>query len=98
MPVRFDAEFHAAAFPAKWLDLPVPTADAARRRELQSGVANFRTTMQPTIAEQVTRILYAQLAASEASQELVARDLAMHPRTLKSSAGGGGHLVPDTSQ
>jgi AraC-like DNA-binding protein len=82
VPVRFNAEFHAVTFPAKWLDLPVPTADADRRRELQGIVANYWATTQPSIAEQVTRILYARLAASEASQELVAADLNIHPRTL----------------
>jgi AraC-like DNA-binding protein len=82
VPVRFNAEFHAAMFPAKCLDLRVPTADPDRRHALRIAVANYWAVSQPSIAEQVTRILYARLAASEVSQELVARDLAMHPRTL----------------
>ena len=82
VPVRFDAEQSAVVFPANLLERQVPGADARQRAILEGLVAQYWSIAQPTVAEQVVRILCPRVLWGECTLEVVAHCLAMHPRTL----------------
>lgn len=79
---RFNAEQHALAFPARLLAQPVRGADPELRRILERSVANYWTVRQPSVAEQVIRVLRARVIFPGTSLDDVAEHLLMQPRTL----------------
>lgn len=81
MPI-FDAHQSALVFPSKFLDRPVKGADPRVRKELEKVVANYWLVKQPSIKDQVVRILRARSVCGHATLEQVSKELRMHPRTL----------------
>ncbi|WP_431271157.1 AraC family transcriptional regulator ligand-binding domain-containing protein [Dankookia sp. P2] len=79
---EFDAEQYALLFPEPLLDLPVIGARPALRSRLEALVARHRAVPAPGIAETVLCLLRARAISSEGSQEEVAAELSLHPRTL----------------
>ncbi len=81
MPI-FDAHQSALVFPSKFLNRPVIGADAKVRKELEKVVANYWLVQQPSIKDQVVRILRARSVCGHATLAKVAEELGIHPRTL----------------
>jgi AraC-like DNA-binding protein len=79
---RFDREQHSLVFPERLLTLPVRGADPALRTILEKSVAEYWAVKEPSITDQVIRILRPRVIFSNASLEEIAHTLEMHPRTL----------------
>ncbi len=80
-PVRFDAERSALVFPERWLDTPIPSADAALRRVLQEQV-DLLEAEEVGVADQVRRLLRTALLTHAGSIDDLAGLLGMRRRTL----------------
>lgn len=78
-PVRFNAQQTRLAFPAWWLDRPVPGSDPARFAQLQEEAA-ARTRLDTQA--QLRRQLLQMVAEGAARAEDAARALGVHPRAL----------------
>jgi AraC-like DNA-binding protein len=76
---RFDAEFCAIRFDARWLSHPVERSDAARR---QSALARLDAPGRGEFRDQVTRAVRTVLLHGKHSGDDVAQLLSMHRRTL----------------
>lgn len=81
-PVRFETEQSALAFPARWLDTPIGSADPALRRVLQEQVDLLEAEESSRLAEQVRRLLRTCLLTRNGSFEDVASLLQINKRTL----------------
>jgi AraC-like DNA-binding protein len=79
---RFDAEQLALVFPERLLALPVRGADPKAREMLEKSVAAYWAVSQPSVTDQVIRVLRPRVIFSEASLEEIAGTLKMHPRML----------------
>jgi AraC-like DNA-binding protein len=79
---RFAAEQTAVAFPAVWLDRPLPDADAVRYRKLESRIAELSAATRGDLAAQVRRVTCNLLLCGQGSLESVSGLFALHPRTL----------------
>jgi AraC-like DNA-binding protein len=82
MTPLFDADQYALALPLSSLKTPVPGADPQLRRRLEQSVASYWATREPTVAEQVVRLIRPRMMSGEVTLEVVADGLAMHSRTL----------------
>ncbi len=87
---RFAAEQTAVAFPAAWLDRPIPGADPLRYRELEARIAELSAATQSDLAAQVRRVTCNLLLCGQGSLESVAGIFALHPRTLNRRLQGQG--------
>ncbi len=79
---QFEAEQNALVFAKSLLATPVRGADKKVRESLEKAVADYWALKEPSIAEQVSRVLRAKVVFGEALLENVAEDLSIHPRTL----------------
>lgn len=77
--LRFDADRAAMRFRSEWLSRPVPGADPARRRALESEASRGG---QGDILERVVRSLRTLMIVGRHSGDDVADMLALHRRTL----------------
>lgn len=82
VPLSFNAEANAVIFPASDLQARVCSADPLERRYFQQHVASLRQHANPDFRERAYRALVLLLAANDCTQENLARQLAVHPRTL----------------
>lgn len=80
-PVRFDAEQSALLFPERWLDTPIPSADAALRRVLQEQI-DLLEAEETGMANQVRRLLRTALLTHSGSIDELAGLLGLRRRTL----------------
>jgi AraC-like DNA-binding protein len=87
---RFAAELTAVAFPAAWLECPIPGADPIRYRELQARIAELSAVTQSDLAAQVRRVTCNLLLCGQGSLESVAGIFSLHPRTLNRRLNGQG--------
>ncbi len=78
-PLRFNAEFCALRFPARYLDRPVSGADPAR---LQAAERQADAGGRGNLVQQAHRALRILLLHGRASGDELAQMLAMHRRTL----------------
>jgi AraC-like DNA-binding protein len=81
MPI-FDAEQSALVFPSKFLNRPVKSANPQVRMELEKAVAKYWLVTQPSIKDQVVRIVSARSVSGQPTLANVAKELGIHPRTL----------------
>lgn len=81
-PVTFDAEATTIIFDAKWLDTPLPHADAALRRLLQEQIDLLEAEEAGRFAEQVRRLLRTVLLTRAGSVDDIADLLRVTRRTL----------------
>jgi AraC-like DNA-binding protein len=81
-PVQFDAEQTALAFPASWLDRPLPGADAILRKLLQKRIDELEIQQSQDFPTQLRRLLRELVLAGDCSAERAARLLCVHRRTL----------------
>jgi AraC-like DNA-binding protein len=80
--LRFDVERTALAFPARWLERPIPAADPARFRELERRVAELDSGIAGDFVNGLRRMLRVSLLTGGGSVGEVADRLALHRRTL----------------
>jgi AraC-like DNA-binding protein len=78
-PCRFNSDRTAIVFPARMLDHRLPTANAEKLRILE---IQARSRHDPSVVACVRRTLRVLLLGEGVSADQVARDLAMHRRTL----------------
>jgi len=76
---RFDAEYSAVRFPARWMETPVAGADVRRRRRLQTQAA---AVGDGGVVERVCRALRIGLATGRSSGDDIAKALHINRRTL----------------
>lgn len=81
-PLRFDADQSAIAFATRWLDHPLPGADALLHRHLEMEAAALRAQRAPNRLADLHALLRGLLAARKVSVVEVARQLNVHVRTL----------------
>lgn len=81
-PVRFDAEWTALAFPARWLSHPVRGADALRLGRLQQSVEEVAARHHNDLIMLVRRALYVLVMQGRGSVEDVSCLIGMHRRTI----------------
>ena len=81
-PLRFDAEQTVLVFPARWLERPLPGADATLRRILEQQVEALEASGGPDIVGQLRRVLRSLLVTGSGSLDQVAQLFSMHRRTL----------------
>jgi AraC-like DNA-binding protein len=79
---RFNAQQCALAFPARFLDYPVRTADPALRQALKRSVDDYWAVKQPSVTDAVSRLLRARVIFPDCSLEEIAGELLLQPRTL----------------
>lgn len=82
VPLSFNAEVNAIAFPARDLQASVSSADPLVRHYFQQHVAAIRQRANLSFREEAQRALVLLLAANDCTQEQLALRLAIHPRTL----------------
>ena len=78
-PLRFDSEFCALRFPARWLEQPIQSADSVRLRIAEK---EAEAAGRGELLQQVYRALRILLLGGHASGDDLAQMLAMHRRTL----------------
>ncbi|MGF7161516.1 AraC-like DNA-binding protein [Rhodoligotrophos appendicifer] len=81
-PVRFEAEQSAILFDEKWLDIKLPTADAALRKMLQEQVELLDIEDTGNWSEQVRRLLRVALLTHPATMGEISTMLRLKRRTL----------------
>jgi len=81
-PLRFDAEQSAIAFPTRWLDQPLASADPLLHRHLEDEANALRARTKGDIVRSLRQLLRKTLVTQKASIALVARQLGIHERTL----------------
>jgi len=81
-PIRFDAEWTAVAFPARWLSHPVTGADPSLRGPLQQSVDALAARHGDDLIMRTRRALYVLVMQGQGSMSNVADLVGMHRRTL----------------
>jgi AraC-like DNA-binding protein len=81
-PVRFGAEENAVVFAARWLDRPIPGADAELRRLLLADLGRGDARRATRFADDVTRVIRTLLASGDCSAPAVARMFTITERSL----------------
>lgn len=81
-PIRFDAEWTAVAFPARWLSQRVTGADPSLRGPLQERVDAVAARYADDLIMRTRRALYVLVMQGEGSMTRVAELMGMHRRTL----------------
>ncbi len=89
-PVAFDAEATTIVFDARWLDAPLPHADAALRSTLREQIELIETEEAGHFSEQVRRLLRTAFLTSAISIEEMACALHVTKRTLMRRLGEEG--------
>lgn len=81
-PLRFDMEQTALAFPATWLDRPLPGADPNQRHRIEQQVAMLENLYSGDLTGRLRRVLRILLVTHRTSLAEVAQLFSMHRRTL----------------
>jgi AraC-like DNA-binding protein len=81
-PIRFDAEWTAVAFPARWLSRRVTGADPSLRGPLQESVDALAARHGNDLIMRTRRALYVLVMQGKGSMTSVADLMGMHRRTL----------------
>lgn len=81
-PVRFGAGSAAVVFPARWLAVAVPSANAHLHRHFEREAAQRHRERATSFADEVRRIVSTSLARGKCTVTRVAALLGMHARTL----------------
>jgi len=81
-PLRFDTEQTAVAFPSRWLDQPLASADALLHRHLEAEASLLHARADGGVVRGLRQLLRKTLGTQKLSIALVARQLGMHERTL----------------
>jgi AraC-like DNA-binding protein len=89
-PVRFDQETAAIVFPAGDLERRIAGADPLLRTMLEERIGQLKHSCEPTVTDDVRRLLRTQLLRERCSADGVAGLLAMHRRTLNRHLNGEG--------
>ena len=82
-PLRFDADDSGVAFPAEWMNKPVPESDPELHRLLVQQVNSLEAAHCRDFPDQVRRVLGALLLTGNAQAEDVATLFSMSNRTLR---------------
>lgn len=84
-PLYFSAERTLVVFPSAWLSIPIVSADAARRRELERDATRWNTALGHVydLATRVRIHVGQALAEGEPQLTAIAKQLAMSGRTLR---------------
>lgn len=82
-PLRFDAEFSAVVFAARWLEQPMEAADPALYRHLKERLALWELEDDRGLADKVRRALQSMVLSGTASSDGVASLLGIGERTLR---------------
>lgn len=72
----------AAAFPTRWLDHPIASADPLLHRHLEEEVYELRADQQTSLASKLRELRRRSLAIRNGRVAVIARELGMHERTL----------------
>ena len=99
-PISCDQPFFSLHFDAKWLDLPIVQSSASLKEFLLHAPASLLPSHgeQPSLSEQVRRLLRRDLKNALPSLELISSALAMTPQTLRRrlhSEGQGYQAIKD---
>lgn len=103
MPL-FGAQTNTASFTSAMLSWPVPNADVSLYPVLQQHAEQLlqqRTTLQPSITQQVHAAIVANLSHGQVRLASIAQELKLSPRTLQrklSDAGSSFQLVLDQAR
>jgi len=81
-PLRFDAEQSAIAFPTRWLDQPIASADPLLHQHFEQEANRRQVDQHRGIVYQLRRLLRRSLAVDQGGVADIARQLDMHVRTL----------------
>jgi len=81
-PVRFNQESAAVVFPAAWLKHPLAGADPIIRRALELQIVGCEDACPPDLKDELRRLLRSELVKARRSASDIARQLAIHRRTL----------------
>jgi len=81
-PLRFDAEQSAVAFPSRWLDHRLVSADPLLHRHLEDEASALHARSEGDVLRSLRQLLRKTLATQKTSLALVARQLGVHERTL----------------
>lgn len=81
-PIRFNSEQSGIVIPAHWLQQPAALANPAMHQYLKERAQASQDESDRTLVGQLHNVLRQCLALQDVSQETVARELGMHPRTL----------------
>ncbi len=82
VPVRFNSERAGVAYPRAALARPVPGADPALHRSLAGVVDRYWLVSEPTVSDQVARLLRPRITGGDTALAAIAERLDVHPRTL----------------
>ena len=83
LPLRYDQPRTCLILPGAARNVPLPGFDPASRAEIAGRIAAVLEPYEPSTAVLVRGALRKQLMFDGATMPLVARELAMHPRTLR---------------
>lgn len=87
-PVRFNQQRVCLVLPARHLAAPLPGADAEGHRQAMSAIKSAVERARPGVTQRTCHALRRVLQEGPPSMETVARELAMHPRTLRRRLAG----------
>lgn len=82
VPLRFDAMQAALLFRSRLLDRPVADADSLLHKLLADRAARDRSQVDPSLQNEVRRVVRELLVSGDLSRSAVAGRLGMHSRTL----------------
>jgi AraC-like DNA-binding protein len=82
VPLRFDAVQNGIAFPADWLNHPLPSADSELRRVLQKQIDALDGRRGATFPDRVRSVLRTAILTGQGAVEDIAPMFSMHSRTL----------------
>jgi AraC-like DNA-binding protein len=94
-PIRFDAEWTAVAFPARWLSHRVMGADPSLRGPLQESVDALAARQGDDLIMRTRRALYVLVLQGKGSMHSVADLMGMHRRTLNRRLALGGTSISE---
>jgi AraC-like DNA-binding protein len=81
-PLLFDADQSAVAFPTRWLEHPIASADPLLHRHLEREADELHATQPTGVVDQLRRLLRRSLVVDNSEAPVIARQLGMHVRTL----------------
>jgi AraC-like DNA-binding protein len=81
-PLHFDADQSAVAFPTRWLDHPIASADSLLHRHLEKEADDLHAHQQTSFAANLRQLLRKSLATRKIAVTDIAKQLHMHERTL----------------
>ncbi len=81
-PLKFNAEHSSLVFPASWLPQPTQLADLGLRQIFLSRIQEMRAYADQSFREQAHKMLVMLLGQQRCTREQLAKQFAMHPRTL----------------